>query len=229
MYFDYRDYGSSDSFPASAGAESAVVGLAGGIGLAAGALCFIASAFPHAPQPEPGAPLPATAGFPTVKYLRILSRRLLPIPRIATRSSTLLNAPYDFRICRIFSAVAGPIPGTSCNSSDVAELRLMGLSGGFFVAEEGLATASAVNNQTSATARQMEGVKERGNLIIAVYFNDYIIKSITTARPISCPRFDCPARRRFRFGRRAWLALRFARDCQQRRSACSQNRNTFER
>jgi hypothetical protein len=76
----------------------------------------------------------AAAGFPTVKYLRILSRRFLPIPRIASKSSTLLNAPYDFRICKIFSAVAGPMPGTRCNSSEVAVLMFTGLSGGFFAA-----------------------------------------------------------------------------------------------
>ena len=52
------------------------------------------------------------AVLPTVKYLRIFSRRLGPMPRIALRSSTLLNAPYDLRICKIFSAVTGPIPGT---------------------------------------------------------------------------------------------------------------------
>ena len=74
------------------------------------------------------------AGFPTVKYLRILSKRFLPIPRIASKSSTLLNAPYDFRICKIFSAVAGPMPGTCCNSSEVAVLMFTGRSGGFFVA-----------------------------------------------------------------------------------------------
>jgi hypothetical protein len=44
-----------------------------------------------------------------------------------------LNAPYDFRICKIFSAVAGPMPGTCCNSSEVAVLMFTGLSGGFFV------------------------------------------------------------------------------------------------
>ncbi len=73
------------------------------------------------------------AGFPTVKYLRILSKRFLPIPRIASKSSTLLNKPYDLRICKIFSAVAGPMPGTCCNSSEVAVLMFTGLSGGFFV------------------------------------------------------------------------------------------------
>lgn len=76
----------------------------------------------------------AAAGFPTVKYLRIFSSRFSPSPRIASKSSTLLNGPYDLRICRIFSAVAGPIPGTCCNSSEVAVLRFTGLAGGFFFA-----------------------------------------------------------------------------------------------
>ncbi len=76
------------------------------------------------------------AGLPTVKYLRIFSRRLGPRPRIASKSSTLLNAPYDFRIRTIFSAVAGPIPGTSCNSSDVAVLMFTGFAGGFFFPPE---------------------------------------------------------------------------------------------
>ena len=74
----------------------------------------------------------AAAGFPTVKYLRIFSSRFGPSPRIANKSSTLLNAPYDLRICKILSAVAGPIPGTCCSSSDVAVLRSTGLTGGFF-------------------------------------------------------------------------------------------------
>ena len=81
-----------------------------------------------------GSALPfATGGFPTVKYLRIFSRRFGPSPRIASKSSTLLNAPYDLRICNIFSAVAGPMPGTCCNSSDVAVLMFTGLGGGFFL------------------------------------------------------------------------------------------------
>ena len=76
----------------------------------------------------------AAAGFPTVRYLRIFSSRFGPIPRIASKSSTLLNAPYDLRIFKIFSAVAGPIPGTCCNSCEVAVLRFTGLAGGFFFA-----------------------------------------------------------------------------------------------
>src|SRR5258705_11278659 len=72
-------------------------------------------------------------GFPTVKYFRILSRRFAPSPRIASRSSTLLNGPYVLRICKILPAVTGPIPGTCCNCSEVAVLRFTGLSGGFFL------------------------------------------------------------------------------------------------
>lgn len=74
----------------------------------------------------PGEGFEATAGRPTIKSLRILSRRFLPMPRMASKSSTLLNAPYDLRISKIFSAVAGPIPGADCNSSDVAAFRLIG-------------------------------------------------------------------------------------------------------
>ena len=76
----------------------------------------------------------AGAVFPATRYLRIFSSRCGPMPRIALRSSTLLNAPYALRICRIFSAVTGPIPGTCCNSSDVAVFKLIGAAGGFFLA-----------------------------------------------------------------------------------------------
>ena len=81
--------------------------------------------------------------FPTVRYLRIFSSRFGPMPRIALKSSTLLNAPYDLRICKIFSAVTGPIPGTNGSSSDIAEFRLTGAAGGFFFA--GTLAASAQN------------------------------------------------------------------------------------
>ncbi|HWT88405.1 MAG TPA: hypothetical protein VN454_06355, partial [Candidatus Angelobacter sp.] len=37
-------------------------------------------------------------GFATVRYLRIFSSRFGPMPLIARKSSTLLNAPYDLRI-----------------------------------------------------------------------------------------------------------------------------------
>src|SRR5207237_10695326 len=40
--------------------------------------------------------------FPTVKYLRIISSDFPPSPHIASKSSTLLNPPYDFRSCKIF-------------------------------------------------------------------------------------------------------------------------------
>jgi hypothetical protein len=43
------------------------------------------------------------------------------------------------RICNIFSAVDGPIPGTCCNSSEVAVLRLTGCAGGFFFERQGVA------------------------------------------------------------------------------------------
>jgi len=74
------------------------------------------------------------AAFPTVKYFRIFSSLFGPIPLIASKSSTLLNAPYDFRISRILSAVDGPIPGTCCNSAELAEFKLKGRVGGFFLA-----------------------------------------------------------------------------------------------
>ena len=90
-------------------------------------------------QPEHPAAGEATLelGFPATRYLRIFSRRFGPSPRIASKSSTLLNGPYDLRICKILSAVEGPIPGTSCNSSDVAVLMLTGCAGGFFFAKDG--------------------------------------------------------------------------------------------
>src|SRR5438034_4907088 len=77
----------------------------------------------------------AFAVLPTVRYLRIFSRRFGPRPRIASKSSTFLKAPCDLRICKILSAVAGPMPGSCCNSSDVAVLVLMftGIAGGFFI------------------------------------------------------------------------------------------------
>lgn len=94
-----------------------------------------------------------TAGdFPTVKYLRIFSIRFGPIPRIARKSSTLLNAPYDLRICKIFAAVAGPIPGTCCNSAEVAEFRFTGRAGGFFFAGEAEATRQNTTSRSDNRA-----------------------------------------------------------------------------
>jgi hypothetical protein len=91
----------------------------------------------------------------TVRYLRIFSRRLGPMPRTARKSSTLLNAPYDLRICKILSAVTGPIPGTSCNSSDVAVFRLIGAGGGFFFAasKHGIAKNAARTSEIRAIDR----------------------------------------------------------------------------
>lgn len=74
----------------------------------------------------------ALGDFPATRYLRIFSNRLGPMPRIASKSSTLLDGPYDLRICRIFPAVAGPIPGTYGSCSELAELMLIGWAGGFF-------------------------------------------------------------------------------------------------
>jgi hypothetical protein len=100
----------------------------------------------------------AGAGFPTVKYLRIFSRRFAPRPRIASKSSTLLNAPYDFRICNIFSAVDGPIPGTCCNSCDVAVLMFTGFNGGFFFP---LRTCGEQIKLTESKRRENRNEKDR--------------------------------------------------------------------
>src|SRR6266478_7351826 len=101
---------------------------------------------------------PEDAALPIVKYLRIFSRRFCPSPRIDSKSSTLLNAPYDLRICRIFSAVAGPIPGTCCSSSDVAVLMFTGLAGGFFFA---LRTAGAQIKLRKRKRREKRNKKNR--------------------------------------------------------------------
>jgi hypothetical protein len=74
------------------------------------------------------------------------------------------------RICRILSAVAGPMPGTCCSSSDVAELRLTGFRGGFFVVAE----APAANNRAAKTqplrlTRRKERIETRGWLIARIY------------------------------------------------------------
>jgi hypothetical protein len=120
----------------------------------------------------------ADAGFPAVKYLRILSRRFLPMPRMASKSSTLLKAPYDLRICKILSAVAGPMPGTCCNSSELAELRLIGCNGGFFVAAEAPAASSSANSQARRTVLSWQANRS-GWAISGVYCHSYVNKSIT--------------------------------------------------
>jgi hypothetical protein len=99
-----------------------------------------------------GAVVPLRGGAcPATKYFRIFSSRFGPIPRTDSKSSTLLNAPYDFRIAKILSAVAGPIPGTSCNWTEPAELISMGWAGGFFVA--GNAAEAETNANTQFNSR----------------------------------------------------------------------------
>ena len=126
-------YGSSSSFSDGSGGGLLFVGgfaaavFAGGDFGCAGAVCAPVGAFLFC------------GVFATVRYFRIFSSLFAPIPLIASKSSTLLNAPYDFRISRILSAVDGPIPGTCCNSAALAEFKLMGCVGGFFLAR----TASA--------------------------------------------------------------------------------------
>lgn len=106
--------------------------------------------------------------LPVVKYLRIFSNRLAPMPRIANKSSTLLNAPYDFRISKILSAVAGPIPGTNCNSSDVAVFKLIGTGGGFFLAATKHGTTHKVQStrQIRTKERQAIGQNNASNIFI---------------------------------------------------------------
>jgi hypothetical protein len=82
----------------------------------------------------------APGDFPATRYLRIFSSRFGPMPRIASKLSTLLHGPYDLRICRIFPAVGGPIPGTYGSCSELAELMLTGWVGGFFDVARRVAT-----------------------------------------------------------------------------------------
>jgi len=115
----FRRYGSSSSFAAASGTLFGVTAAFAGGNFAVGVLTGV---------PEACA-VPAFltgAAFPTVKYFFILARRFSPIPRTARKSSTLLNAPYDLRICKILSAVDGPIPGTCCNSAALAVFKLTG-------------------------------------------------------------------------------------------------------
>ncbi len=119
------------------------------------------------------------AVLPATRYLRIFSRRFLPMPRMASKSSTLLKAPYDLRICKILSAVAGPMPGTCCSSSDVAAFRLIGCSGGFFVAAK---APAASNRETSSHPRAANPERQRldrSGAITARYCHSYVSKSIT--------------------------------------------------
>lgn len=99
--------------------------------------------------------------LPTVRYLRIFSRRLGPMPLIASKSSTLLNAPYALRICKIFSAVTGPIPGTCCNSSDVAVFKFTGAAGGFLLAHKPVPVRQRTENKSSGEARNRPNITVR--------------------------------------------------------------------
>ena len=74
-----------------------------GVSESTGGVVFFFSQFVHFASGVVGC---AALGFPTVRYLRI---------------------------CRIFSAVAGPIPGTVSSSLDVAVLMFTGFGGGFLV------------------------------------------------------------------------------------------------
>jgi hypothetical protein len=107
---------------------------------------------------EADAGLLSEVALPTVKYLRIFSRRFGPIPRTARKSSTLLNAPYDLRICKILSAVTGPMPGTCCNSSDVAVFKLIGAGGGFLFANRLGATAQNATKRRAIRAKQCRNI-----------------------------------------------------------------------
>jgi len=75
------------------------------------------------------------------------------MPLMARKSSTLLNGPYDLRICRIFSAVTGPIPGTCCSSSDVAVFKLIGAAGGFLFAARTAGIAQSTMQTRESPAR----------------------------------------------------------------------------
>jgi hypothetical protein len=141
-------YGSASSFAGISGGGlvfdggfAAVVFAGGDLGCA-GAACARGAAFL------------VCGAFPTVRYFRILSSRFGPIPWIASRSSTLLNAPYDFRICRILSAAEGPMPGTCCNFAALAEFKLIGCVGGFFLARTASAQQRTVKNRSKKYARR---------------------------------------------------------------------------
>jgi hypothetical protein len=84
---------------------------------------------------QPGqAGLLSAADLLTVRYLRIFSRRFLPMPWMESRSSTRLKAPYDLRIWRISPQSRDRFRGLAEVLRPV--LMLIGFSGGFFVALE---------------------------------------------------------------------------------------------
>jgi hypothetical protein len=107
--------------------------------------------------------------FPTVRYLRIFSTRFCPRPRIASKSSTLLNVPFDLRICKIFSAITDPIPGTVWSTSEEAVLMLTGFSGGFFSAK----LSSEKQKKIRPRKRRMRGGRRSprhdGNIMQRLY------------------------------------------------------------
>jgi hypothetical protein len=108
-----------------------------------------AAGFAGAVAADPPTLRPGTA-CPATRYFLIFSSLFGPIPRTDNKSSTFLNAPYDFLIARIFSAVAGPIPGTSCSCAELAELMSTGWVGGFFVAAiAGTNRKAQLNNQAN--------------------------------------------------------------------------------
>src|SRR5713226_5049089 len=143
---------SSGAYDGGSSSSASVFGAAGCVEVLPGD--FAGGALDFAQPEQPGA---GTAflelGFPATKYLRIFSRRFGPRPRIASKSSTLLKAPYDLRICKILSAVAGPMPGTCCSSSEVAVLMFTGCAGGFFFERQGVAATHKVRTamETSRT------------------------------------------------------------------------------
>jgi hypothetical protein len=157
-----------------------------------------------------------------VRYLRIFSRRFGPMPRIALKSSTLLNAPYDLRICKIFSAVTGPMPGTNWSSSDVAVFKLTGAAGGFFFAD-----AENRNTENERRITQIFAIERR----TGVHLNMRRIVThpvlIRINNYISFNPAACLGRRRLRVRQTTRLAIRFARGRPPRRFACSQSRDTF--
>jgi hypothetical protein len=95
--------------------------------------------------------------FPATRYFRIFSSFFGPMPRTANKSFTLLKGPYDLRICKILSAVDGPIPGTCCSCAAVAVFKLIGAGGGFLVAETAEQTSRPI-------ARKMTSERSRQNM-----------------------------------------------------------------
>jgi len=164
------------------------------------------------PEQLAGFALFAGADFPTVKYFFIFSSRLGPIPRMAIKSSTLLNAPYDLRICRIFSAVTGPIPGTNCNWAELAVFTLTGCEGGFLVANP---------TGTSNTARVREPARRRRNMPRILF--DYDSRYNNNNSRLGPTTGAHPERRKSLGRQRGAPEIRFAPGRRQLRSAYLRN------